>query len=92
MKLIIILSLFVGTILFNSVANSQNIVIPAPLGFDIVRSDIPHGKIDSVIYNSKTVGNNRKALVYLPPDTVFIAWHWWRRKGMAQRRPAAGDS
>jgi enterochelin esterase-like enzyme len=68
MKLIIILSLFVGTILFNSVANSQNIVIPAPLGFDIVRSDIPHGKIDSVIYNSKTVGNNRKALVYLPPD------------------------
>ncbi len=38
------------------------------MGFDIVRSDIPHGKIDSVVYNSKTVGNDRKALVYLPPD------------------------
>ena len=59
----IIVSLAVGY-----TAHSQSSVTPALLGFDIVRSDIPHGKIDTVIYNSKTVGNNRKALVYLPPD------------------------
>jgi enterochelin esterase-like enzyme len=46
---------------------SQNVVAPAPLGFDIVRESIPHGKIDSVAYNSKTVGTSRKALIYTPP-------------------------
>ncbi len=54
-------------LVFVTTANTQNTVTPAPLGFDIVRSDIPHGKIDSIVYNSKTVGNDRKALVYLPP-------------------------
>lgn len=46
---------------------SQNTVAPAPLGFDIVRESILHGKIDSITYNSKTVGTNRKALIYTPP-------------------------
>jgi enterochelin esterase-like enzyme len=40
----------------------------ASQGFDIERNDIPHGKIDSVTYNSKTVGSVRKALVYTPPS------------------------
>lgn len=40
----------------------------APRGFDVLRNDIPHGKIDTIVYNSKTVGNKRKALVYLPPS------------------------
>ena len=48
-------------------ANSQNEVSPAPLGFDIVREGIPHGKIDTITYNSKTVGSKRKALIYTPP-------------------------
>jgi enterochelin esterase-like enzyme len=48
-------------------ASSQNTVIPAPSGFDIFRSGIPHGSIDTITYNSKTVGNKRKALIYTPP-------------------------
>ncbi len=40
---------------------------PAPKGFDISRSDILHGRMDSIIYPSKTVGVSRKALIYFPP-------------------------
>lgn len=39
----------------------------APAGFDVERTGIAHGKIDTVSYASKTVGTNRKALVYTPP-------------------------
>lgn len=39
----------------------------APAGFDLIRANISHGKIDSVTYPSKIVGNNRKMLVYTPP-------------------------
>jgi len=39
----------------------------APEGFDLVRSNIVHGALEKVEYNSTTVGNQRKALVYLPP-------------------------
>src|SRR4051812_21148029 len=39
----------------------------APSGFDAVRNEIPHGKVDTIVYASKTVGVNRKALVYTPP-------------------------
>lgn len=39
----------------------------APAGFDVPRANIPHGKIDTVTYNSKSVGNDRKMLVYTPP-------------------------
>ena len=39
----------------------------APSGFDSLRTDIPKGKIDTISYPSKTVGVNRKALVYTPP-------------------------
>ncbi|OCX52997.1 enterochelin esterase [Mucilaginibacter sp. PPCGB 2223] len=39
----------------------------APAGFDQVRNDIPHGKIDSVTYHSESVGNDRRMLVYTPP-------------------------
>ncbi|XWW47435.1 esterase [Fibrella sp. USSR17] len=38
-----------------------------PKGFDQVRSGIAMGKLDSISYPSKTVGTNRKALVYTPP-------------------------
>jgi len=38
-----------------------------PEGFDKTRNDIPHGKIEIVEYDSKSVGNKRKALVYTPP-------------------------
>lgn len=62
------IALSVVFLMFGTAVNSQNTASPAPLGFDIVRSDIPHGNIDTIVYISKTVGNERKALVYLPPD------------------------
>jgi enterochelin esterase-like enzyme len=54
-------------LVFSFVANAQNIVKHAPLGFDSLRADIAHGKIDTVNYESKTVGTNRKAIIYTPP-------------------------
>ena len=46
---------------------SQDIVRYAPAGFDSLRTNIPHGKIDTVTYASKTVGANRRAIIYTPP-------------------------
>lgn len=39
----------------------------APAGFDEFNAAIAHGKLDTVVYDSKTVGAKRKAVVYLPP-------------------------
>jgi len=38
-----------------------------PDGFDKAREGIEHGKLEMVEYDSKSVGNKRKALVYTPP-------------------------
>ncbi|KQY94249.1 enterochelin esterase [Paenibacillus sp. Root52] len=40
----------------------------APAGFDHYRENIPRGVIKTVEYNSTTVGNTRKAMVYTPPE------------------------
>ncbi len=42
-------------------------VMPAAAGFDSLRIGIAHGKIDSIMYDSKTVGSKRKSLIYTPP-------------------------
>lgn len=52
---------------FSIIANAQNIVKHAPQGFDSLRTDIAHGKIDTVVYESKTVGTERRAVIYTPP-------------------------
>jgi enterochelin esterase-like enzyme len=39
----------------------------APPDFDLPRSGIPKGKLDTIIYASKTVGSNRRTLIYTPP-------------------------
>jgi enterochelin esterase-like enzyme len=39
----------------------------APAGFDSKRESIERGKVDSVEYESKSVGEKRKMMVYLPP-------------------------
>jgi enterochelin esterase-like enzyme len=39
-----------------------------PEGFDKERQGIEHGKLEMVEYDSKSVGNKRKALVYTPPS------------------------
>jgi enterochelin esterase-like enzyme len=38
-----------------------------PEGFDKAREGIEHGKVEIVEYDSRSVGNKRKALVYTPP-------------------------
>lgn len=40
---------------------------PVPEGFDQPRDGIPHGQLEMVEYDSKSVGTKRKALVYTPP-------------------------
>ncbi len=39
-----------------------------PAGFDQERKDIPHGKLEMISYDSKSVGTTRHMLVYTPPD------------------------
>src|SRR5687768_13195863 len=46
---------------------AQQGVNPAPPGFDSLRTDISHGRIDTITYYSKTVGVKRKAVIYTPP-------------------------
>ena len=38
-----------------------------PADFNVVRDDIPHGKLEMIEYDSKTVGTRRKMNVYTPP-------------------------
>ncbi len=42
-------------------------VPPAPKGFDVKRDGIDRGKLETVEYESTTVGAKRKARVYTPP-------------------------
>ena len=42
-------------------------VMQMPAGFDVLKENIPHGKIDTISYFSKTVGITRRALIYTPP-------------------------
>jgi enterochelin esterase-like enzyme len=48
---------------------SQDIIIPdsPPSGFDVARTDIIHGTLDTVTYYSGITDTSRKAVVYLPP-------------------------
>lgn len=48
---------------FSSLSLSQQM----PTGFDAPRTGINHGKIDTITYKSKTVGVNRRAIIYTPP-------------------------
>jgi len=41
---------------------------PAPEGFNVAREGVPHGNVETIEYPSTTVGNNRQALVYTPPN------------------------
>jgi enterochelin esterase-like enzyme len=48
--------------------DDRPIAPPAPAGFNVSRDGIPHGRIETVEYDSKTVGTRRKTLVYTPPN------------------------
>ena len=52
--------------LFIPVSYAQ-LVSPAKVGYDIYREDVVHGKLDTITYKSKTVGTERKAVIYFPP-------------------------
>ncbi|MEJ5352507.1 MAG: alpha/beta hydrolase-fold protein [Melioribacteraceae bacterium] len=47
---------------------SQTTLNRKPENFDSLRTNIPHGKIDTIHYESKTVGTIRRAIVYTPPE------------------------
>ncbi len=40
----------------------------APADFNKVRPDIPKGKLETITYNSNSIGVDRKAVVYTPPN------------------------
>jgi len=65
MKKLLILLLF---ILCYGENIAQEFEKEAPKGFDVVRNDIPKGKIDTISYPSKTVGVTRRAIIYTPPS------------------------
>src|SRR5450631_2473348 len=54
-------------ICFGLISQAQNAIKQAPPGFDSLRADIAHGRIDTISYASKTVGTTRRALIYTPP-------------------------
>ena len=56
-----------GLLVVSLATFAQNNDKLAPSGFDVLREGIAHGKIDTISYPSKTVGVNRKSLVYMPP-------------------------
>jgi len=62
-----VILLVFAAFLFIFSGSSQEMVKYAPPGFDSLRIDIPHGKIDTISYTSKTVGASRRALIYTPP-------------------------
>jgi len=53
--------------------------ILAPKGFDKARTGIEHGKMETIEYDSKTVGAKRKMVVYTPPgyakDTKYPVFY-----------------
>jgi enterochelin esterase-like enzyme len=67
MKAIKLLALAVAMMIPALNVFSQPLPESAPKDFDATRDDIPHGKIETVTYPSKTVGVDRQALLYTPP-------------------------
>ena len=56
-----------GFLILGFAGTAQHYDKLAPPGFDQARTGIAIGKIDTITYASKTVGTNRKALIYTPP-------------------------
>jgi len=54
-------------VIATGLVHAQPIEKHMPSGFDSVRAGIDRGRIDTIVYPSKTVGTNRRALVYTPP-------------------------
>jgi hypothetical protein len=52
------------------VAADATLTLPnhAPANFIQVRPDIPKGKLETITHNSKSIGVDRKAIIYTPPN------------------------
>ncbi|MEP7376726.1 MAG: alpha/beta hydrolase-fold protein [Chitinophagaceae bacterium] len=61
-----IFNFIAGLFLCSGIINAQEAVKPASIGFDTVRA-VPHGKVDTLTYQSKTVGVKRRTIIYTPP-------------------------
>jgi enterochelin esterase-like enzyme len=48
-------------------ADDKKDLPPAPSGFDSRRENIERGKVETIEYDSKSVGEKRKMVLYLPP-------------------------
>ena len=59
--------LFIVAVTGSLWAGAQSVEQHAPAGYDSLRADIPHGRIDTLTYSSKTVGTERRTLIYTPP-------------------------
>jgi len=57
----------------------------APKGFDVRKADIERGKVETIEYDSKTVGTKRKLVVYTPPgydkETKYPVFYLLHGKG-----------
>ncbi|MEO6849542.1 MAG: alpha/beta hydrolase-fold protein [Mucilaginibacter sp.] len=62
-----LINIMLALMIFCASAYSQGAVKRSQPGFDDVRKNIAHGRIDTITYPSKTVGVNRRALIYTPP-------------------------
>src|SRR5262249_39727156 len=51
----------------SALASAQAPPPAAPKGFDTRRDTIAHGKVESVDYDSRSVGAKRRMVVYTPP-------------------------
>ncbi|MDC8103516.1 hypothetical protein MTQ00_03095 [Chryseobacterium sp. B21-037] len=56
-----------GLVLSGMFVPAQTFDQQAPQGFDVENAAVSHGKIDTIQYQSKTVGTTRRALIYTPP-------------------------
>jgi len=67
MKMLRYSPLIVLVVTISMILKAQDSTMQAQSGFDTPRENIPHGKLDTISYASKTVGTSRKALIYTPP-------------------------
>jgi enterochelin esterase-like enzyme len=69
---------------FHAQAQTQE-VPKAPKGFDVRRDKIERGNVETIEYDSKTVGAKRKLVVYTPPgyakDTKYPVFYLLHGKG-----------
>ncbi len=74
LRLGFLLSCMLGVLVLQMAIGTQvtcaALVLPshAPADFTKVRPDIPKGRLETITYNSKSIGVDRKAVVYTPPN------------------------